>query len=303
MIQVIAGFCSLINGGNYYEPHMVSKIISPSGATVQNIEPRLLKQTISASVSDKIREYCNLVVSGENGTGKTARPAGYMIGGKTGTAETLPRKNNEYVVSFLGYAPADDPQIAIYVVVDRPNVQYQDDAKFATGIVRDILTEVLPYMGIFMTEELSDKEREELEKLQTEIMSPVAPDEDGQEGEGGSEPGEGSGGTSGESGETGGSGGTSGESGSSGSSGEGGSTENGDGTSEGSGEGGEEDTHSDVWKTFPIDPETGYAKDPETGKLVDPETGHVIAGGNSAPEGLGNAGGNGNSGEEDNNPF
>lgn len=298
MIQVIAGFCSLINGGNYYEPHMVSKIISPSGATVQNIEPRLLKQTISASVSDKIKEYCNLVVSGENGTGKTARPAGYMIGGKTGTAETLPRKNNEYVVSFMGYAPADDPQIAIYVVVDRPNVQYQDDAKFATGIVRNILTEVLPYMGIFMTEELTDKEREELEQLQTEIMSPVAPEEEtqeeGAEGEGNGAPGEGNG--------------TGGENGGSGASGEGGGTAggNGGGTSEGTGgEGtaGEGDTHSEAWRNFPIDPETGYAKDPDTGKLVNPETGHVVAGGNSTPAGLGTAGGNGNAGGEDNSPF
>lgn len=232
MIQMITGFCSLINGGNYYEPHVVSKIISPSGATVQNIEPRLLKQTISASVSEKIKEYCNLVVSGENGTGKTARPAGYLIGGKTGTAETLPRKNNEYVVSFMGYAPADDPQIAIYVVVDRPNVQYQDDAKFATGIVRNILTEVLPYMGIFMTEELTDKERKELEDLQQEIMSPVAPEEEGQEGAEGEEGGnsgegtgsngeEGSNGTSGNGEE--GSNGTSGtgEEGNNGTSGEG----------------------------------------------------------------------------------
>ena len=146
MIQMISGFCSLINGGYYYEPHLVSKIISPSGATVQNIEPRILKQTISESTSAKVREMCNLVVSGENGTGKTARPAGYLIGGKTGTAETLPRGNKEYVVSFMGYAPIDDPQIAIYVVVDRPNVpgSIMDDAKFATRIVKSILTEVLP---------------------------------------------------------------------------------------------------------------------------------------------------------------
>lgn len=265
MIQVITGFCSLINGGNYYEPHMVSKIVSPSGATVQNIEPRLLKQTISVSVSEKIKEYCNLVVAGENGTGKTARPAGYMIGGKTGTAETLPRKNNEYVVSFLGYAPTDEPQIAIYVVVDRPNVLIQDDAKFATRIVRDILTEVLPYMGIFMTEEVTDKEREELEALQKEIMSPVAPDEEGEEGGEGDE-------------------------------------EEGDGSGEGGS--GEEDTHSEVWKSFPKDPETGYAKDPETGMLVDPETGHVVYGDDdgSTPAGLGSAGGN-EGDEDDNNPF
>ena len=295
MIQVIAGFCSLINGGNYYEPHMVSKIISPSGATVENIEPRLLKQTVSATVSDTIREYCNLVVSGENGTGKTARPAGYMIGGKTGTAETLPRKNNEYVVSFIGYAPADDPQIAIYVVVDRPNVPAQDDAKFATGIVRNILTEVLPYMGIFMTEEVSDKEREELEKLQEEIMSPVVPEESTREGEGESATGENDepGGTSGEGVEAGG--------GSSGTSEE--NAPPGENSDETSGENGEGDTRSDAWKDFPIDPETGYAKDPETGKLVDPATGHVVAGGNSTPAGLGAAGGNGNIDQEDDSPF
>lgn len=187
MIQMMSAFCSLINGGYYYEPHMVKKIVSPSGATVQNIEPRILRQTISETTSDKVREMCNLVVSGENGTGKTARPAGYMIGGKTGTAQTVPRSAKEYVLSFLGYAPADDPQIAIYVVVDRPNVSngVMDDAKFATRIVRNILTEVLPYMGIYMTEELSEKEIQELEELQIEIMTAPAPgDGEGSEGTG-----------------------------------------------------------------------------------------------------------------------
>lgn len=243
MIQMITGFCSLINGGYYYEPHMVSKIVSPSGATVQNIEPRVLKQTISEDTSDMIREYCNTVVTGEHGTGKTARPAGYMIGGKTGTAETLPRKNGQYVVSFMGYAPVDDPQIAIYVVVDRPNVQYQDDAKFATRIVRGILTEVLPYMGIFMTEELSDSEREELEALQIEIRTAPAAEEEAEEGGGTTEEGTGE--------------------------------ENGEDT----GTKGEEETEKEeVWKSFPIDPATGYAVDPNTGDMVDPVTGAVIGG-------------------------
>ena len=174
MIQMISAFSSLINGGYYYEPHMVKKIVNSSGATVQNIEPRLLRQTISRETSDRIVQMCNTVVTGEHGTGKTARPAGYMIGGKTGTAQTLPRGNREYVVSFMGYAPADDPQIAIYVVVDRPNVGQQDDAKYATRIVRSILTEVLPYLGIFMTEELSEKEIAELEELHLEITTPDA---------------------------------------------------------------------------------------------------------------------------------
>lgn len=266
MIQMMAGFCSLINGGYYYEPHMVKKIVSPSGATVQNIEPRLLKQTISETTSARIREMCNQVVASENGTGKTARPAGYMIGGKTGTAETLPRGNNEYVVSFMGYAPADDPQIAIYVVVDRVNNWPQDDAKYATRIVRNILTEVLPYLGIFMTEELSEKEIAELEELQIEIMTPPEPEETGEEGSGG------------ESGQEG--------------AGEG---AEGTGTQEGAPE-----EKSEPWKEFPIDPATGYAVDPSTGDYVDPITGFVYGssfdGGETETSGE-NTGEEGNTGE------
>ncbi len=171
MIQEITAFCSLINGGNYYEPHMVERIISADGSTVENIQPRLLKQTVSEETSQKVIEYCNAVVT--EGTGKTARPAGYAIGGKTGTAQTIPRGNGEYVVSFMGYAPADDPQIAIYVVVDRPNTAYQADAKYATGIVRNVLTEVLPYLNIYMTEELSEKEQAELEERQKEERNQI----------------------------------------------------------------------------------------------------------------------------------
>ena len=171
MIQEITAFCSLINGGNYYEPHMVERIISSDGSTVENIAPRVLKQTVSEETSQKIIEYCNAVVT--EGTGKTARPAGYAIGGKTGTAQTIPRGNREYVVSFMGYAPADNPQIAIYVVVDRPNASNQADAKYATGIVRNVLTEVLPYLNIYMTEELSEKEQQELEERQREERNKI----------------------------------------------------------------------------------------------------------------------------------
>lgn len=258
MIQMIAGFSSLINGGYYYEPHVVSKIISPSGATVQNIEPRVLKQTVSETTSAKIRDMCKQVVIGEHGTGKTARPAGYIIGGKTGTAETLPRGNYEYVVSFMGYAPADDPQYAIYVVVDRPNVPgyIMGDAKYATRIVKSILTEVLPYLGIFMTEELSEEEAAELEALQIELMTPPVAEAAEGVGDGGGEAKEGGG---------------IGE----------GSDENGEGNT---GKGEDENAQAsptpreEVWKSFPIDPETGYAVDPNTGAYVNPDTGAVLGG-------------------------
>lgn len=174
MIQLITGFCSLINGGYYYEPHVVDKITNASGATVANIEPRVLKQTISESTSALIRDYCRAVV--DIGTGTTARPAGYRIGGKTGTAETIDpnthvRSETEHVVSFIAYAPADDPQVAIYVVVDRANAEKQANARFATKLVHDILTEVLPYLNIFMTEEPTEAEKQELAALHLEITT------------------------------------------------------------------------------------------------------------------------------------
>lgn len=174
MVQVLAGFCSLINGGYYYEPHVVNKITNASGATVQNIEPRVLKQTVSETTSEYIRDFCQAVV--EIGSGKSARPAGYMIGGKTGTAETIDpdthtRSETDYVLSFIGFAPVDDPQVAIYVVVDRPNAEKQSTSKFATVIARNILTEVLPYLNIFMTEPLTAEEEQELAALHLEITS------------------------------------------------------------------------------------------------------------------------------------
>ena len=257
MIQVITGFCSLINGGYYYEPHMVDKITNASGATVQNIEPRVLKQTISESTSAYIRQFCKSVV--DNGTGKTARPAGYAIGGKTGTGETIDqnthkRSEEDHVVSFIGYAPADDPQIAIYVVVDRPNVEKQGNARYATGIVRDILTEALPYLNIFMTEELSEEEIRELEALQLENTNQYTrtPEGDALEGEGGQD-----------------------------------QTRDPDGTGTGTGDNPDgtvspaPDTAGPVGLTFPIDPVSGYRVDPETGDKFDPVEGFWVEGGNA----------------------
>ncbi|MBP1586621.1 MAG: cell division protein FtsI, partial [Lachnospiraceae bacterium] len=171
MIQMIAGFSSLINGGYYYEPHLVSHITDSTGAVVQTIEPRVLRQTVSESVSERMRQYCRATVMEEGGSrrsGRNARPFGYAIGGKTGTAQTIPRETGQIVISFMGFAPADDPQIAIYVVIDRPNFAKQDNVKYACLLCRDILQEVLPYMGIYMTEPLSDEEIRYLEEKQLE---------------------------------------------------------------------------------------------------------------------------------------
>lgn len=265
MIQMISGFCSLINGGYFYEPHMVSKIVSADGTTIRNIEPRLLKQTVSASTSEKIVDYCNGVVT--DGTGKTARPAGYAIGGKTGTGEMVPRDKTNYVVSFMGYAPADNPQIAIYVVVDRPNTERQDDAKFATGIVRNILTEVLPYLNYFMTEELSEDETQEMSESGLAVRIPGVGTEEPEDGESqeGEEDGEAQGGNEGQDPE---------------------SVEvtGGEGEEGAVGEGGGEEMSEEErqWleriSSYETDPETGYLIEPETGVLIDPVTGQAMNG-------------------------
>ncbi len=160
MIQLGSGFCSLINGGYLYEPHLVTKITDPNGNTVQEIDPTVLKRTISSETGDLIREYLEFVVS--DGTGKTAGVDGYAIGGKTGTAEKLPRGNNKYLVSFIGFAPVDNPQVVVYVIVDEPSVGEngeQAHSSFAQAICHDIFEQVLPYMGI----ESSLTEEEEAE--------------------------------------------------------------------------------------------------------------------------------------------
>ena len=160
-IQLASAFCSIINGGYYYEPHVINKIQAADGSTVQEIEPRVLKQTISNATSDKMKQYLAAVCS--EGTGKKAVPAGYLIGGKTGTAEKFPRNTGNYVVSFIGFAPVDNPQVVVYVVIDEPNVADQPHSDFAQEVAKNILTEILPYLTIYRTEELTPEQIAELE--------------------------------------------------------------------------------------------------------------------------------------------
>lgn len=178
MIQMASAFCSVINGGYYYQPHVVKEIRNPDGSVVERIEPRVLKQTISETTSDQMREYLARVCV--DGTGKQAVPAGYIIGGKTGTAEMYPRKQGNYVVSFIGFAPIDDPQVMIYVVIDRPNVADQPHSNFAQEITKNILTEILPYLQIFRTGELSEEDEEYLRSLG--ILPGAIVTEEGDEG-------------------------------------------------------------------------------------------------------------------------
>lgn len=156
MIQMVSAFSALINGGNYYKPHVVTKITDDSGNTVENIEPTLLKKTVSQNTSDTLRNYLYNVVT--NGTAKAAKVDGYSMGGKTGTAqmyddETHLRKKGAYLVSFMGFVPYDDPQLVIYTVINQPNVEDEAHSSYAQNITREILKEVLPYMNVYPDEE------------------------------------------------------------------------------------------------------------------------------------------------------
>lgn len=151
MIQMAAALSSIINGGSYYEPHVVKQILNEHGAVVKKVEPNLVCETVSKSTSDFLIEAMFQTVDSPEGTGKAGRVEGYKVGGKTGTAQKLPRSANNYLLSFAGFAPADDPQVLVYVVIDTPNLVGQEQAHstFATEIFQKIMKEVLPYLNVF----------------------------------------------------------------------------------------------------------------------------------------------------------
>ena len=155
MIQIASAFSSLVNGGTYYRPYLVSKVMDANGNTVSITEPTVLKQTVSKSTSDLLRSYMYSTVS--SGTATTAKVDGYSQGGKTGTAEKLPRNEGNYLVSYIGFAPYENPELVIYCIVDEPNLPDQAHSYYAQNIVREILEEVLPYLNIYPDEELTGK--------------------------------------------------------------------------------------------------------------------------------------------------
>ncbi len=152
MVQAAAAYSSLINGGYFYQPHVAKEIINDQGATVKSFEKNLIRKTVSKETSDFIKEAMFQTV--EAGTAKYAQVPGYTVGGKTGTAEKLPRADDTYIVSFIGNVPADNPEIVIYVAIDEPqNVVRQADSSLATKLTSQILAEVLPFLEIYPSQE------------------------------------------------------------------------------------------------------------------------------------------------------
>lgn len=174
MMQLGTAFCSVINGGYYYQPHVVKQVLDSDGNLVENYDKILVRRTISQETSDQMKEILKEVV--EDGTGKKAIVEGYEIGGKTGTAEKLPRGNGKYILSFIGFAPVNDPEVVIYCVVDEPGADDQASSAAGTVLFNKIATELLPYMNIYRTGDATPSDAASEDEIATPVFEGNAPD-------------------------------------------------------------------------------------------------------------------------------
>ena len=147
MLQMACAYASILNGGYYYEPHIVTGILDNEGDLIRKIEPVLVRRTISEETSEYMKEALLYVV--EKGTASTAGEAGYLMGGKTGAAEKLPRGTGKYIVSFIGAAPVDNPRFLLYVVVDEPDVEDQSMSMPAQVLAHEIFDSLYRYYNIY----------------------------------------------------------------------------------------------------------------------------------------------------------
>ena len=144
-IQLAATVSSIINGGIRVTPHLGVKVQKEDGTLKDVYQYTEQERILSKETSEKMREILEQVVSG--GSGKNAAIEGYLIGGKTATSETLPRSAHKYISSFIGFAPADDPQVVGLCVIRNPSGVYYGGT-IAAPVIRDVFENVLPYLGI-----------------------------------------------------------------------------------------------------------------------------------------------------------
>lgn len=149
-IQMITAIAAVSNGGYLVQPHVVAQVLDSEGNVTTNKETNIKRQVISSQTSDIINGMLEKTVSG--GTAKNGYIAGYRIGGKTGTsekiAETAATGHKTYVASFCAIAPSDDPEIALLIVLDDPRGAFHMGGTIAAPVARNVLSEVLPYLGI-----------------------------------------------------------------------------------------------------------------------------------------------------------
>ena len=153
-IQLITAVSACVNGGRLMKPYLVQSVEDSEGNIVSQTEPELVRQVISEETSATVRKILEQVVGDQKeGTGHNAYVAGYRIGGKTGTSTKTTEEiagNKEYIVSFIGFAPADDPEIAILVLLDDPSSEsgiYISGGQMAAPVVGKMMADILPYLG------------------------------------------------------------------------------------------------------------------------------------------------------------
>lgn len=144
-LQLVDAFAATINGGKLMRPYIVSQIIDEDGNIIKENKPVIRRKVISKEVSDIIRLQSESVVTA--GTGKSAAIAGYRVGGKTGTAQKLPREEDKYIYSFIGYAPVENPEIIILTLFDETEI-YAEGTGLSARTFKEITEKVLPYLGI-----------------------------------------------------------------------------------------------------------------------------------------------------------
>ncbi|MBE5882184.1 MAG: peptidoglycan glycosyltransferase [Lachnospiraceae bacterium] len=154
-VQLLTCVSSIINGGNRVTPHFGTEILDADGKVVENLQYPVQKGIVSEEISARMRVILEKVVS--EGGGKNGQVEGYAIGGKTATSQTLPRGSGRYISSFIGFAPADDPEIITLVVIQAPKGVYYGGT-IAAPVVRKLYENILPYMKIEKSS--GDTERE-----------------------------------------------------------------------------------------------------------------------------------------------
>ena len=160
-IQLLTAACSVINGGRLMQPYLLEEAISPDGTVLYRTQPKAVSHPISEETSATMRKLLEQVVS--IGGAKNAAVAGYLVGGKTGTAQVYKEGkivSDVHIGSFLGFAPADDPRIALLVIVDEADAPVDYGGTTAAPFAGQILSDVLPYLGC---KSVSDEERVENE--------------------------------------------------------------------------------------------------------------------------------------------
>ncbi|MCL2579591.1 MAG: penicillin-binding transpeptidase domain-containing protein [Oscillospiraceae bacterium] len=158
-IQMITSSAATVNGGYLMEPFVVRQVLDPVGNVIQTRQPTVRRQVISHEASDIMRQLAHAVVA--DGSGRLSAVPGFEIGGKTGTSQKLDQIDAGHILSFVGFAPMDDPQIAILVTLDEPELDNVFGSVIAAPVVGAVFNEVLPYLGIqphFTAEELARTE-------------------------------------------------------------------------------------------------------------------------------------------------